>query len=302
MRLRLFLLLLLTVLTAGGALLLEEQKRRGVGVHVLDVGQGDSILLRSGNADILVDGGPDATVLQRLSEIRPVSDRRLDVLIMTHPQRDHFAGFFPLLERERVGLVILPEIPSETDLFRAFIAELRHRQIPVRFARVGQQVTVGALTLTVLAPDKHLLELARKNPNHGSIVLRVDVEGETKTGNPFSVLLTGDIERMTEQYLSARIPTLVDVDVLKVPHHGSKTSTSDRFLRAVTPRLALISTGKGNSYGHPAPVILQRLKHTPLFRTDLHGTVSLRATDESLLLSCARGCAFADLAADERDR
>ncbi len=267
-------------------------------MHVLDIGQGDSILLRSGNADILVDGGPDATLLQRFSDVRPVSDRVLDVLIMTHPQRDHFAGFLPLLERERVGLVILPEIPSETDLFRAFVAELNHRHIPVRFARPGQRMTVGDLALTVLAPDQHLLELAHTNANHGSIVLRVDVRGN----QPFSALLTGDIERITEQYLAARIPRLVDVDVLKVAHHGSKTSTSERFLHATTPRLALISAGKGNSYGHPAPAILSRLKGTLLLRTDLHGTISLRAMRGRLLLSCERGCALADLAERGYDR
>lgn len=292
MRVRLVLFLLLVTVIAGAILLARTSERQRVELHVLDIGQGDAILLRSGDSDILVDGGPDTAVLQQLSVVRPLRDRTLDVLVLTHPQRDHLAGLLSLLEREEVGLVMLPEIASETEMFRAFVGELKHRRVPVRFARAGQRLTAGPLTLTVLAPDAPLRELARTNPNNGSVVLRVDARAEEGTSSAFSALLTGDIERIAEQHLVERFSRLLDVDVLKVAHHGSRTSSSSRFLRAATPQLALVSAGKGNSYGHPAPAVLARLNDIVLLRTDSHGTLSLRAERGHLLLSCTRGCAL----------
>lgn len=277
---RLLILLVLHSAVAGGAVLLAQRSQKTIALQVLDVGQGDAILLRSGSVDVLVDGGPDATVLRRLGEVRPIWDRTLEIAVLTHPQRDHIAGFLPLLERERVGLVVLPEVPAHTDLVRAFVEEVIRRGVPVRFARAGQRITVGDLVLTVLAPGSRELALGRKNPNNGAVVLRADL------GQSFSALLTGDIERPAEHAIVRRAGSLLDVDVLKVAHHGSKTSTSARFLNAASPALAIVSAGKQNRYGHPHPGVLRRLAGTRLLRTDLHGTVTIRVADKRLLLSC----------------
>ncbi|TSC71825.1 MAG: competence protein ComEC [Parcubacteria group bacterium Gr01-1014_38] len=302
MRFRLLLLLILLNGVAGAWVFLAQDDAKGTSLHVLDIGQGDSILLRSGDVDVLVDGGPDATVLQRLSEIRPVLDRKLDVLVLTHPQRDHLAGLLTVLEREDVGLVLLPELNSESELFRSFVSELKKRRVPVRFARTGQQLEGRSFTLTVLAPDSRLRELARKNLNNGSVVLRADVREGGGIEGRFSALLTGDIERPAELHLVQRWSPLLDVDVLKIPHHGSRTSTSERLLRAVTPQLALVSAGRKNQYGHPAPAVLARLKGTALLRTDLHGTISLTTRDSRLTLSCSLGCPRSKLAERPRAR
>lgn len=277
---RLLIVLALLAAVTGSAVLLGERSDGTSALHILDVGQGDAILLRSGSIDVLIDGGPDATVLRRLSDVRPVWDRTVEVVVLTHPQRDHIAGLLPLLERERVGLVVLPEIPAKTDLFRAVVEAVIRRGISVRFARAGQRITAGDLTLTVLAPDRWALALGQKNPNNGAVVLRVDV------ARSFSALLTGDIERPAEMGLLRRATPALDADVLKVAHHGSKTSTGARFLRAVSPALAIMSVGHENRHGHPHRGVLRRLAEIRLLRTDSHGTITIRAGGGRLLLSC----------------
>lgn len=279
-------LVIVFLLTAviGGTVAMAERVQPTVALHVLDVGQGDAILLRSGSADVLVDGGPDATVLQRLGALRPAWDRRIEVVVLTHPQQDHLAGFLPLLEREQVGLLILPRIAAENDLFRAFVESVLARGIPVRFAEIGQRISADGLTLTVLGPDAQALALGKKNPNNGAIVLRAEFL------SAFSALLTGDIERPAEHLLVRRWGAALDVDILKVAHHGSKTSTTVRLLRATSPSLAVVSSGAGNRFGHPHEVVLARLADLKVLRTDERGTVSLIARGGRMTLSCSKSC------------
>lgn len=301
MRASLLILLGLLVLAGGGATLLHERSHPAAALHLLDVGQGDAILLQSGSTDVLVDGGPDAAVLRRLGDVRPAWDRRLEVVVLTHPQQDHLAGLLPALERERVGLLLLPRLAAESGLFRAFVADLLARGMPVRFAVAGQRITAGELTITVLGPNPRTLALGRQNPNNGAVVLRVDAGnvplrrarlpgGQGFAGQAFSALLTGDIERAAEHELVRQWGSALDTDVLKVAHHGSKTSTTVRLLRAATPSLALISVGPGNRYGHPHASVLGRLRDVPVLRTDAHGTVSIAARGGRTVLVCARGC------------
>lgn len=283
MKIRVVLLLVLVVFVGGGALARLALKSDATSLHVLDVGQGDAILVRHGSADILVDGGPDSAVLRRLGEVRPFWDRRIEVVVLTHPQQDHLRGLLDVIEREKVGLVLLPRIPAESQTFQRFIALLRERNIPVRAAFAGQRLTAGDLSLRVLAPDAELLRRAKTNANIGSIVLRGNAPS-------FSFLLTGDIEAPTEQYLVQHAGSALDVDVLKVPHHGSKTSSTPQFLRAVSPFVSLMSVGEGNRYGHPHKAVLERYPANAFFRTDEEGTVSLHERASTLFLHCADAC------------
>lgn len=284
MRVRLLLLLALAVGCAFVWFRTALGAQGLAALHVLDVGQGDAVLLRSGAVDVLIDGGPDATVLARLGEVRPLWDRRLDLVVLTHPERDHLGGLVSVLERMDVGMVLLPHLSSTTRLFETFLDVLRERQITVRLARPGQRIQAGAFVLEVLAPSAESLRLSRRALNQGSVVLRAEMRGR------FSTLLTGDIERAAEHVLVRDHGVRLNVDVLKVPHHGSKTSTSARLLRAVTPGLALVSVGALNRYGHPHPVVVERLRDVPLLRTDRHGTLSLVSRADGLFLYCARGC------------
>ncbi len=270
------------VVVAEGALVLVHETR-ATSLHVLDVGQGDAILVRRGSVDVLVDGGPDASVLERLGEVRPPWDRTIEVVVVTHPQVDHFRGLLDVVDRENVRLLLVPEIPATSQIFRAFVERIRARGIPVRAARAGQILRIGDLTLRVLAPNETLLARARANPNLGAVVLRGDVPG-------FSFLLTGDIEASTETALLRSSGEALDVDVLKVAHHGSKTSSTPAFLRAVSPGLAVISVGQKNRYGHPHDAVVRRFTPERLLRTDLYGTVSLTARRGQVVLRCARTC------------
>ncbi len=279
---RFALISVLLLASGGGLIVLTTSTAHTAALHILDVGQGDAILLRSGTVDILIDGGPDTRALRRLGEVRPVWDRRIDVLILSHPQQDHLAGLLPLLARERVGLLLLPEIAASSDLFRGFIEDVLAHGIPVRFASSGQTITARRLRLSILGPSSRTLELAKKNPNNGSVIVRADI------GTQFSVLLTGDIERGAEHLLVEEWGDVLDTDVLKVPHHGSKTSSSIRLLRAVSPRLAVVSSGRENRFGHPHESVLARFRTLPLLRTDTHGTVSLMLRDSRVVLVCSR--------------
>lgn len=284
LRARLLVVLGLLVVVVAGWLRAAEASVRETSLHMLNVGQGDALLLRSGTTDVLVDGGPDARVLEGLGKVRPAWDRSLEILVLTHPQRDHVAGLLPVVERERVGLILLPEIPGPTTEVRTFLEAAIRRRVPVRFARPGQRITVGKLVLTVLGPDDRMRVLGRANPNNGAVVLRADLR------RAFSALLTADVERPTEHLLVQRWGRALDVDVLKVGHHGSKTSTTARLLRATTPSLALVSAGRANRFGHPHAAVLQRLSPIPLLRTDMHGTVSLVVDGHAVRLACQRGC------------
>jgi competence protein ComEC len=281
MRGRFVLQLALVVFLAGGTL--ASAMRPSAALHILDVGQGDAMLLRQGRTDILVDGGPDSSVLTRLGDVRPFWDRTIEIVVLTHPDEDHLRGLLDVIARERVRTLLLPEIPKSTGTFRAFVTRVSAAGIPVRAARAGQRISVGDLSLRVLAPDAELLRRAQKKPNAGGVVIRGDAQQA-------SFLLTADIEAPTEQHLLRTAPEDLDVDILKVPHHGSKTSSTAGFLRAVSPRLSAVSVGRKNRYGHPHPSVLGRYDQDRLLRTDERGTVSFSFRGDHMGLRCARAC------------
>jgi competence protein ComEC len=236
-------------------------------VTFLDVGQGDAILITTPRGgQILVDGGPDPTqLLWALGRHMPFWDRSLDVVINTHPEADHLAGLPSVLERYEVARVMLPDVQGRSTLYAAWQAILAQEGVPVIHGRTGMRVrTEDGVQMDVLHPDdlpddEHL--------NNHSLVLRVTM-GET------AFLLTGDIESGVEQELVARHFQL-GATVLKVPHHGSSTSSSPALLRAVGPQVAVISVGAGNQLGLPAAEVVQRyVEHgIRLLRTDQVGSV-----------------------------
>jgi competence protein ComEC len=241
---------------------------------MLDVGQGDAILIRApSGTTALVDGGvdPDQT-MRRLGEVLPFWQRRLDVLVLTHPHEDHVAGLVAALERFDVRLVLDPGRHYHNPTYPRFLDAVRRepggRLVAVR---AGDSVPLGADTaLTFLFPAEAdaAAGLPDGDINNGSAVALLESRG-------FRVLLTGDAEAPVEALLLER-GLLMPIDVLKVGHHGSDSSTTDALLAVTRPRLALISAGAGNEYGHPHPATLARLAAVPgliVRRTDLEGTI-----------------------------
>lgn len=231
-------------------------------VVFLDIGQGDSILLQDGTAQVLIDGGPGNAVLQRLAEEMPWFDKKLDVIILTHPQRDHMEGLLHVLSRYDVGLVVFPAVTYPSQLYQEWLRQLAERDVPVRFSYAGQALSLGKLKLQILGP----LELNVKDVNDASTVTRVDF-GE------LSLLLTGDAERVAENKLVKTYGSELDIDVLKAGHHGSNSSTHAALLAAASPSAVVISVGKDNSYGHPHPKMLERVAGMRVWRTDEMGSV-----------------------------
>lgn len=255
MRRRLLFALIVPALAAA-LLAWRESRLRGDGtvrVTFFDVGQGDGALIVSPSGkQVVVDGGPDESLLAKLGGAMPLLDRDIDLLVLSHPHLDHLASFPDILERYRVHAVLLTGVVGGSPAYQAFL-----RGIPAEGARVyladpAQDIDLGdGLTLDVLSPEPGLLG-SDSDPNNTSVVVRA------RFGSS-SVLFTGDMEVPQEEELLAQHVD-VHADVLKVAHHGSKTSSSTGFLLAVAPRLAVISVARENRYGHPTPFIVERLR------------------------------------------
>jgi competence protein ComEC len=240
-------------------------------VRVLDIGQGDSILISSpAGANVLIDGGPDEELAAQ--QLVSYGVKRLDAVIATHPHADHIAGLPQVLARFAVGVFFEPGCPDDTELQAALHEEIDAEGIPVRTPHAGDVITIADLTFRVLSPDR-CWDGSHSDPNNDSIVLLLD-DGRD------SMLFTGDAEREAQQVLLDS-GVLGDVDVLKMPHHGGDTSLPDLF-PAVMPEVVAISVGQPNPYGHPNPTALAEIAPTgaDVWRTDEHGTVTITWTPE----------------------
>jgi competence protein ComEC len=253
---------------------------RGWVLAMCDVGQGDALVLNAGGgAAVVVDTGPDPALVDRCLDGLEIE--QVPLLVLTHLHADHAAGLPGVFDGRRVGEIELGPLDTPVDQ-RSALSDLALRQgVPLRRATLGETRRIGALRWTVIGPraaaggspgDRHTgHDVDSAAENDASIVLRVE-------SGALTMLLTGDVEPAGQAALLAASAAL-DVDVLKVPHHGSRQQ-DDRFIAATSPALALISAGAGNDYGHPAPETLELLQASGarVVRTDRAGTVLVVAT------------------------
>ena len=238
-------------------------------ITMLDIGQGDAILLRARGHAMLIDGGPSPTRLIPLLADRGV--RHLDVVLLTHAHPDHCGGLPAVLSRFDVGQLWISPRRFLGDCAQELLATATAARIPVHLVRDGDSLGLGPIRVRAFLPDRTF----RHSPeNNSSIVLEATI-GHRRA------LLTGDIEREAESGLADRIRR---VDVLKVAHHGSRSSSTDVLLDRASPRLALISCGRRNMFGHPHAVVLEALQKRAVrvMRTDRDGTVFIAFHDEHL--------------------
>lgn len=242
-------------------------------VHFIDVGQGDCTLISADGKFMLVDGGERGSEEGVVKYLRDHGVGRLEIVIATHPHSDHMGGLaYGILEAFPVGTVIAPRFSAENmpttqtyERFLQVVGALAKQGTAARFAKPGEEFTLGQAVCTILGP----LEEDGENYNNDSVIARV------RYGN-VSVLLTGDAEKKVETQLVKRWGAGLQATLLSAGHHGSNTSGSEAFLGAVQPQVIAISCGAGNSYGHPHAAVLERCRamNIRIFRTDTDGTVA----------------------------
>lgn len=251
----------------------------------LDVGQGDAAVIQCGGQSMLIDGGKPEKSSYIYAWLQQHGLSYLDVIVATHVDADHIGGLSGALNYASVGTAYCPVTTGTTETFQSFVKYLAQRGKQITVPTAGETFALGGAQVQILGP-LHRAE----DSNDNSIVLKVSF-GAT------SFLFTGDAERAEEQDLLNAGVNLQST-VLKVGHHGSDTSTSYPFLRAVAPQYAVISVGAGNSYGHPTEAVLSRLRDAGVktFRTDMQGEITAVSDGQTINFSTAKNAAAETLA------
>lgn len=232
-------------------------------IDYIDVGQGDSILIRQGDATMLIDGGTSECKEELLSFLQTENVDRFEYIVGTHPHEDHIGSLDDVINSYDFDTILFPKVTSTTKTFENLVLAVQNKNKKFTTPVVGTEYTLGEAKFEILAPNNSKYT----STNDYSIVIKL-----TYGENTF--IFTGDAESLSEtEILDNNID--VSADVLKVGHHGSTTSTSKKFLEAVSPKYAVISVGQDNSYKHPTKTTMNKLEdmNIPVYRTDEQGTI-----------------------------
>jgi competence protein ComEC len=266
----------------------DFSKPKLLSVNFLDVGQGDATFIETPNRQqILIDGGPSSVILEKLGKEMPFWDRTIDLMILSHPEADHMIGLLKVLKIYKVENVLWVGIARDTPEYKEWVDLVEKEGAKIFIAKTGQEISAGNVNFEIISPATGLEGKVFKDSNDTSIVLKLVFGKE-------SFLFTGDIYNSIEKELIIRENSCgdsckfasLDSDVLKVAHHGSKTSTSEEFLERVSPEIAIISDAKDNSYGHPHKEVLDRLKkYANILRTDESGDIEIVSDGNNLKIT-----------------
>ena len=247
-------------------------------VDFFDVGQGDAIFIETpSKKQILIDGGPDSQILEKLGEEMSFYDRTIDLIILTHPEKDHLFGLIEVLKRYKIKNILWTGVVRDTAEWEEWNKLIKEENANIKIAKAGDRIILEnpSIFFDVLNPIENEDGKEIEDSNDTSIILSLTIEK-----NKF--LFTGDVSFKIEKQL---LEENIDSDVLKVAHHGSRTSTSEQFLEKVSPLIAVISVGK-NNYGHPTEELLARLDNFSIevLRTDKNGDIKIFSNGENLKL------------------
>jgi len=262
----------LLLIIVWSAVFLIGSSQGDLTVAFLDIGQGDAIYIEAPNGtQVLIDGGPNKSILRELGKVMPFWDRSIDVVMMSHPDLDHIGGLPAVFERFSVEYFVTPGVDSDTGAYQTLVSDVEKEKAQTILARRGRiwLDQEHGVYIDILFPDR---DVQGVESNLASIVVKL-VYGDT------AFLFTGDSPQAIEKYLATSYKEGLDVDVLKLGHHGSKTSSSEIFLEYTSPEYAIISAGEDNKYGHPHQEVLDLLNDLKIFylNTAQEGRIELKS-------------------------
>ena len=255
----------------------KPQASGNLKVYFLNVGQGDAEYIKTpGGKDILIDGGPDTSVLNELGKVMDFGDREINLVILTHPHADHLTGLLEVLKRYKIDEVWETGVEYPSATYESWKKEISTQNIPDKFVKAGDEKEFNEVKILVLYPLSPISNQTIDNLNNASIVNRLDYK-------KFSVLFSGDAEKDVQTKL---LDKNIFATVLKVAHHGSANGLTEDFLKVVRPAVAVIEVGQKNTYGHPAPSTISLLKKyaVRVYRTDQNGTIEISSDGEGYVV------------------
>ncbi len=249
----------------------------GMEVHFIDVGQGDSILIKDDNHAMLIDAGENDKGDTVLDYLKKQNVEELDYVIGTHPHSDHIGGLDTVINNIKVDQAILPKVAHNTKTYEDLLDAISAKNIPVKQAVVGDQYNLGKASFIVLSPSSSSYE----EMNNYSVGIKI-------TLGKVSFVMAGDAEKLSEEEMTK---TGIDLsaDVLKLSHHGASNGINENFYNAVHPKFAVISVDRNNSYNHPNPkTLLAMINHgIKIFRTDIQGSIVFTTNGTNLVKNSA---------------
>ncbi len=241
-------------------------------VHYIDAGQGDSIFVKLPNGEtLLIDAGDNEAGVDVVGYLKDLKVNKIDYLVATHPHSDHIGGMDDVINKFDVKAMYMPKVSHNTVTFSSLLDAIEEKDVKLKVAKAGVNILKEEnLSIDILSPDDRTYE----DMNNYSAVLKITY------GNT-GFLFMGDAEKEIENKLKSNLKS----DVIKVGHHGSDTSTGEKFLKKVSPEVAVISVGEENDYGHPHDKVVERLKkhNIKIFRTDYDGTVVIGSDGEKIV-------------------
>jgi len=242
-----------------------------------DVGQGDAILIKiPGGYKILVDAGSGKNIINKINKELPFYDKKIDLIIPTHPDSDHIGGFLNLIDNISINSAIIGGNFSQTQSYRTLLEKLKQNKIKILKALIGGEIKIGdKAKLEIINPTQ---DISFKNqPDENNYATSFILTYQQR-----KFLFTSDIEKKAEKELIEKIKDKLNIDVLKVAHHGSKTSSSKEFINITSPGISIIQVGKNNQYGHPHLQTLENLKPSLIFRNDEKGDIVLYSDGQTI--------------------